>query len=267
MKGKIIICSVFVVFILLLTGFSPALASTKDDMIALKTNLVPIQVNYYGQRKPEQVQTMVTIAEAEEIKQTLIALHEAVEKNDHSAILYYENKINEKNIFGERFQQFNIVDNEISRPKRILVDRYGSTLTDDNISNVNCYLNVIGEGAALWGFAYRFYENILRIIRNASSAIEAFVLLIIFLPFLALAILFSSLIPIRIFSPNGTISLKNGTIITRGALGNKRVDVGPDSFNVDVSLFTGISINIPGSEKRNSFLFVSGFAAQVNERE
>lgn len=263
MNKKIFIGSLAIVFVIVLAGLSPVVTSVEDIEQISNANLVAIEVSYYQRQTPDRIQTMVSNAEAEQIKQILISLHHALQTNDNDAIRYYENVLFKKGILDETYHDLSqIKTNKLNSPMLSRVP-FLQTLSDDNISNSNCYFNVIGEGTALWGIAHQFYENILRIIRNASTIIEAFVLLLVFLPFIAIALLFSNLIPFRLFCPSGTVSARNATITTRGDLGEKKLIVGSDSVQLDVSLFTGISINIPGSENRNSFLFITGFASQV----
>jgi hypothetical protein len=263
MNKKIFIGSLAIVFLIVSAGLTPLAASQDDIEQMVNKNLVAIEVSYYQQKNPDRVQTMVSSVEAEEIKQILIALHYAIQTNDNDAMLYYENLLIKKGIIEDSYHKISPSKIPNSFSENIPRLPFLNTISDDNISNSNCYFNVIGEGTALWGIAHQFYENIIRIIRNASTVIEAFVLLLIFLPFLALAIIFSNLIPFRLFCPSGIVSVKNATVVTRGDLGEKKLDVGPDSINLNVTLFTGISINIPGLENRNSFLFITGFASQV----
>jgi hypothetical protein len=79
--------------------------------------------------------------------------------------------------------------------------------------------------------------------------------------------LLTNLIPFRILAPNGIISIKNGSMSSLGLNGFKRATVGVDSVGVNLSWFTGITINIPPINDRKSFLFISGIAMEVKQTE
>jgi len=111
-----------------------------------------------------------------------------------------------------------------------------------------------------WHF---LYEGITKIIKNASNFFEAFILLLVFLPFLVITMLFSNLIPFRILAPIGALALKNGTISCVGLNGFQKVSVGAEAYEVNLSWFTGITINILPTNNSKAFLFVSGMALKA----
>lgn len=263
MQKKIISICIIIATILVFTGFSPVLASPKNNTLGLKNSLVTIEVNYLLGRRSTQTHTVVSAGEAEEIRQYLIELHKAIEQHDYETIAKYETLLKKKGILDQNYQG-------------LFTDKYGATLLEktkqptvfinnagENISNKLCYFNAIGEGLVAWWLALQVLEGITRLIKNVSSFILALILLLTFLPFFVLTLLITNLIPFRILAPTGVISLKNGTISALGLNGFQRVTVGPESYEVNLSGFTGITINIPSINNRSSFLFVSGIALKA----
>ena len=115
----------------------------------------------------------------------------------------------------------------------------------------------------LWWLGLAFVQAIVKAVENVSNPIGAIILLIILLPILVLTMLLTDLIPFRILAPTGAISVQNGTISCLGLNGFQRVKVGAEGYGVNLSGFTGITINIPPMNNRSSFLFVSGFALKA----
>lgn len=263
MNKKIVIVSLLMALLVSLTSITPALATKNTNLITLKNDLVTIEVNRYLGKTPEQIHTTVTSAEAEQIKQDLIALYDAQQKNDHEAISKYEALLNEKGIFGNIYQKFYSNDNGMALIEKTKLPRFPSSLAGENISNRFCYFNAIGEGLILWWLGLQVWEGIVKIITNQSSIIAALILLLIFLPLLVLTMLITNLIPFRILAPTGAMSLKNGTISCLGLNGFQRVKVGAEAYGVNLSWFTGITINIPPINNRTAFLFVSGIALKA----
>jgi hypothetical protein len=182
MNKKIVFLSVVTAVIILLTGFTPALASNKDNLIEIKNDLVTIEVNHYLGRQPKQVRTTVTASEAEEIRQYLIALYNAQERNDRQSISTYEALLNEKGIFGESYQKFYSNNDGLTLIEKTKLPRFPSSLAGENISNRFCYFNAIGEGLVFWGLALTFLLEIVNVIKNATNLITMLILLIV--PFL-----------------------------------------------------------------------------------
>jgi len=263
MDKKIAIISVFAAVIILLMGFTPALASNKNNLPVIKTDLVTIEVNHYLGRYTEQTRTTVTTSEAEEIQFYLTELFKAQERSDYQAISKYESLLRKKGIFEQHYQKIfskNAVQSlfeTIHRPFPVI------STAGENISNRLCYFNAIGEGIVLWWLGLQVLEGIVKILKNASNFLEAFILLLIFLPFLVLTLVFSNLIPFRILAPTGALALKNGMISCLGLNGFQRRMVGAESYGVNLSWFTGITINFLPSNNRTAFLFVSGMALKA----
>ena len=263
MNKKIVFVSVATAVIILLTGFTPALASNKDNFIEIKNDLVTIEVNHYLGRQPKQLRTTVTASEAEEIRQYLIELYNAQERNDRQSISTYEALLNEKGIFGESYQKFYSNNDGLTLIEKTKLPRFPSSLAGENISNRFCYFNAIGEGIMLWWLGLAFVQAIVKAVENVSNPIGAIILLIILLPLLVLTMLLTDLIPFRILAPTGAMSLRNGTISCLGLNGFQREKVGVEGYGVNLSWFTGITINIPPINNHTAFLFVSGFALKA----
>lgn len=265
MKKKIIILSSGVGILLLLTGITPALASNNTDVFTMRNTFVTIEVNHYLGRHTQQTFTTVPFEEAEEIRQYLCAFYDAQQRNDLAAITYYESLLTEKGIFDERYQQLFLKNKEdVLRGKKDAASSV-TRLADENISNRLCFFNAIGEGIVAWWLALKIWEGIVRLIKNQTSALAALILLLIFLPYFVLALVFTNLIPFRIMTPIGALFLKNGTISCIGVNGFQRVKVGPEGYGVNLSGFTGLTINIPSINNRSSFLFISGFALKAEK--
>lgn len=263
MDKKIVIFSVCVTVLVLFTSLTPVLASKNDNILAIKNNLVTIEVNKYLGTQPEQIHTTVTAAEAEQIKQYLVALHDALEKNDKNAISHYEALLNEKGIFGNRYQHFLTNDKGMALIEKTTLPQRLLRLADDNISNMLCYFNAIGEGILVFPFALLFLQAVIKAIQNVSNPIGQLILLLALLPLAILVILLTDLIPFRIAMPNGAIALTNGTISCLGLNGFQRVVVGTESYGVNISWFTGITISILPINDHKPFVFVSGIALKA----
>jgi hypothetical protein len=263
MDKKIISLSIVIAIVILLAGCIPALASPENNLLAMKNDLVTIEVNHYLGRHIQKIQTTVTASDAEQIRLYLTELYKAQERNDHAAIATYESLLNQKGIFGEKYQSLSSNINGITLQEKTRLSNYFPNIADENISNSLCFFNAIGEGGMLWWIGLTFVQKLVDAINNVSNPIGAVILLIILLPLIVLTMLLTDLIPFRIFAPTGIISLRNGTISALGANGRQRVTVGNESYAVNLSGFTGITINIPPINNRKSFLFISGFAVKA----
>ena len=129
MNKKIVIFSLLMAILISLTSITPALAAKNTNLVVLKNDLVTIEVNRYLGRTPEQIHTTVTVAEAEQIKQDLIALYDAQQRNDHEAISKYESLLNEKGIFGNNYQKFYSNDNGMALMEKTKLLRFPSSLS------------------------------------------------------------------------------------------------------------------------------------------
>jgi hypothetical protein len=257
MKKKIVCINAIIVgMLIVLGGLSPAVCSKDIDTVTIEVN------RYYG-KNSDPIYTSVSIEEAEEIKQILKNLNLAIENNDEEAIYQYEKILNDKGLFGENHQKFfsrNQYTELMEKTNLVKYPKYFGSKNGDNISNTLCYFNAIGEGLMLWWLSVQLWEGIIRTVTNASSPLAGFILFLALLPFLVMVILFTNLIPFRILAPIGIMAFRNGTISSLGLQGFKRLKVGAEGAEVNLSFFTGITINIA-----TSFLFVSGIAFGVKE--
>jgi hypothetical protein len=260
MNKKIVSLSILIAALIVLTGVTPALASPKNTLNVIRNDLVTIEVNHYLGRQPKQIRTTVTANEAEEIRQYCIELYKAQERNDCQAIAKYEALLNGKGIFGEQFTQFSTATKGVNLIQNTKLLGYFPNKAGENISNHFCYINAIGEGLVMWWLALSFWLAIAKVIQNASNPLAAFLLLLIFLPLGITMMLLTNLVPFRILAPIGAFSLKNGTISCLGLNGFQRVTVGADPYGVNLTGFTGLTLNIPPINNRSAFLFISGFA-------
>ncbi|KYK24466.1 hypothetical protein AYK24_06165 [Thermoplasmatales archaeon SG8-52-4] len=267
MRKKVIIISALISALIILSGLSTTICAVDIEKIQ-QNEAIKVEVNQYLGGTPNTIISELDYEEAQIIREILISLNTAIENNDEAAISQYEKILNDKGIFGEKYQEFLSYDayNEkmdfakYSRYTKFLEDRNG-----DNISNQLCYFNAIGQGILLTSITLRLWEAIVRAAENASSPLAGIIILLALLPFLALVVVLTNLIPFRILMAQGALTLRNGTISSLGLLGSKKVTVGPEGIDVNFSWFTGITINIPFTE--NSFLFVSGFALDVKETD
>jgi len=269
MKKKVIIISTIIAAIIVLGSCSYSI--TASNLEKIDTNeTVNIIVNKYYSNNPITIETKVNIEEAEEIKEILINLNDAITNNDNDAINYYEKQINNKGIFADKYQQFysnKDYEKTLKLDKKSKLINLLSEKNGDNLSNLLCVFNAIGKGIFVSYIGVLALEAFVRILSNASSVIEAFILIIIFLPLALTAVLLTSLIPFRILMPKGMVQMESGRISSIGLKGFKRVNVDTESVTVNLSLFTGLSISIPGNEDtgREAFVFATGFAISVEE--
>ena len=266
-KGKTLILSLSMAAIVVLAGFSSVVGSSDIETL-VENSTVTIEVNKYMGKRPEQILTEVSEGEAKEIEQLLLELYDAIERNDKTAISEYQNTLNKKGIFGDENYKFYSQDEflemvDISKNSQ-LFDRLDKMQGDD-ISNYVCYYHAAGKGIMEFTIGIRILQAIIEAASNASSFLEALVILLALLPFYVVISLMTHLIPFRILMPIGVIIMDSGKMFSLGLGGFKSVTVEGEQYTVNVSGFTGITISIPFSE--NPFLFVSGVAFKVEESD
>ncbi|KYK28922.1 hypothetical protein AYK20_06375 [Thermoplasmatales archaeon SG8-52-1] len=264
MRKKIIIISALISALIILSGLSTTICAV--DIEKIKHNeSIKIEVNQYLGETPNTIITEFNYEEAQLIRDILINLNAAIENNDEIAISYYEKILNDKGIFGEKYQEFLSYDTYNEKMGFSRYSKFLKLLNDgngDNISNQLCFFNAIGQGVILTSLTLKLYEAIVRAAENSSNPIILFLAL---LPFLVLVIVLTNLMPFRILLSKMVLTFRNGTISSLGLLGSKKVVVGPEEIEVDLNWFTGITINIPFTD--NSFLFISGLAVEVKETD
>ena len=258
MKKKIVMISCLCVLVLAVAGFTPALASTP---LTSTKNTVPIEVTRYAGN--DQLSTIMTVSSSDawQIQQCLIDLYHAQQQNDQLAITHCIAVLNSKGI------TINARESSLLSPQRIL-QFYGKTTNHkaliDDLTNQACLFTAIGQGMLVGNFALRFIQAVVAAINNQSSVVAKFILLLVMLPLLAVVLLFNDLIPIRILMPEGALALRNGSVTSIGLQGMKRMTVNATQIGVNLSWFTGITINIPPLKNESKpFTFIAGFAAKV----
>lgn len=226
---------------------------------------MPIEVTQYEGINPVKTIATVSLADAWQIKQCLIELYNAQERGDQRTISNCINVLNNKGItIDTRDQALLSPRNIIQSFRKTSFPGFPRSTTRDNLSNAACFFNAIGQGMLYGTFAMKFIQEVANAIRNQTNPIGAIILLIIMLPLIFTIILINDLIPFRIMMPTGALVLTNGTVSSIGLLGLKRMKVNATQIGVNLSWFTGLTINIPRlSNESKPFVFVSGFAVKV----
>jgi len=258
MKKKLVMISCLCVIVLALAGFTPALATKPLDVA---TSTVPIEVTRYAGENQVKTIASVSPVDAWQIEQCLIDLYDAQQRNDRAAIAHCVMELNSKGI------TISAQDQSYLTPERVL-RFYGKAVGQnglmDDVTNQACLFTAIGEGMLFGAFALKIIQAASEIIKNQTTVLGALIMLLVLLPFLVLAVLINAVIPIRIMMPVGTLVLTNGTVSTIGVQGVKKMKVNATQIQVNVSWFTGLTINIPKlSNESKPFTFVTGFAGKV----
>lgn len=257
MKNALAIGSLTIGAIIILAGFTPALASNPH---AAQTALVPIEVTQYFGNGPEASRIMVTQEKADQIQALATKLSLAIDDRDMKTAADCVSALKDLGVaVGPAFLPLLKSQDKLSRlPIHLPLGTMGP---DENLTNSNCILKAIGNGMMLGPMAENFIKSIAKTLNNQSNWLGAIILLIILLPFIALFILGNVFIPFRLLMSHGVLFMKNGTITTKGAEGNKVVEVGAKSAQVNVTLFTGITLQIiPFNTNRSGFCFIYGHA-------
>jgi len=268
MKKKTLILSASIAILIILGGLSPSICSKDIEPININNNseTVTVEVNKYYGRKPETIKTDLSIEDVEHLRDILLKLDEAIGNNDEATIEKYESILNKMGIFGDEYEEFYSQNTIFEKIKSTGLSKYSKILNQngDNLSNLMCYFHASGQGMMFFWVELSILESIYNAIKNASSFIEFFVILIALLPFYVLGMLLTHIIPFRILMPKGVVRVDDGKITSIGLKGFKQATAqNNESIMVNVSLMTGITISWPAENQ--SFLFVSGFAARVSE--
>jgi hypothetical protein len=264
MNKKIVAVSFLCVMVVVLAGCTPALAS-KVDTTATQSTIVPIEVTRYAGKNPVRTMTKVSPADAWQIKQCLIELYNAQESGDQTTVLKCISILKSKGIMLDKRDQTLLSTRDVLTQfeKKQLPGFLGGA-NRDNLSNAVCFFNAIGQGMMFGTFALKFIQAVVAAIQNQTTPFAAFILLLVLLPLVLIAILINDLIPFRILMPAGSLELTNGTVFSIGLLGLKHMKVGANPIGVNLSWFTGLTINIPPlSNQSKPFMFISGFALKA----
>lgn len=269
MKKIIIILSTLVAILIVLGGLSPSICSKDIDPVQINktSDTVTIEVNRYYGRQPDTIRTELTFEEAEQVKEILIKLDEAIENNDEKTIKECELIINENGIFGDEYEKFYSHKTISEKMKSSATSKFSKYLNknEDNFSNLMCYFHAVGTGQIYFFVQINILENMANAFENVTSIIAAFIVLFIFLPIYVIALILTHLVPFRIFMPLGFVELDDGKITSIGLHGFKQATAQDnESIMVNVSWFSGLTINFP---TENLIVFMSGFAARVAESD
>jgi hypothetical protein len=270
MNRKVFLISVFAAAVVILAAVSPSITS-KDIENLKSTEMINVEVNRFYGITPEKIINEMTYEETENLKEMLVKLNKAIENNDKQSISTFEKQLNDMNLFGENYQKFfSTNDFEQLFNKKIpshLLKKLNYENGED-YSNLFCFINAIGKGILVSNLGVIVWNAFKRIANNASSFMELFVIIILFLPFVLTVIVLTSLIPFRILMPKGAIILDSGSLLSVGLKGLKSLKV-TEQIIANISFFTGLSISIPGNEDkgRDPFVFVSGFALEISESD
>jgi hypothetical protein len=270
MRKKVFLISAFAAAVLIFAAISPSITSKDIENIS-KQQMINVEVNRYFGGKPEIIDNEMTLEEAEYLEEILTSLHYAIENNDEQAIKLYEKQLNDMKLFGDNYQEFhsnNNYDKLVNKYKPDNLLRLVKNSNGDDLSNLFCFVNAIGKGMLVSSIGLAAWLAFSRLLRNASSAIEALIIILVFLPLALTVIVLTSLIPFRILMPKGAIIMDEGSIFSIGLGGIKNLKVTENTV-ANISWFTGLSISIPGNNEtgRDPFCFISGFAAQITESE
>jgi hypothetical protein len=263
MKKNMIAASSLCVIVVVLAGFTPALA-TKPTTPIINQTTIPIEATRYEGMNPVRTITSVSPADAWQIKQCLIELYNAQEKGDRITITRCIAVLKNKGIAIDTRDQNMLLPRGVPSFGKTPVPGVPQDAAADNITNAVCFFNAIGQGMLYGTFAIKFIKSVASAIDNQTSVLAKFILLLVLLPLVMVVILLNDLIPFRIMMPAGALVLANGTVSSIGLLGVKRMKVNATQIGVNVSWFTGLTINIPPLKNESKpFTFVSGFAAKV----
>ncbi|RLF29563.1 MAG: hypothetical protein DRN05_01495 [Thermoplasmata archaeon] len=239
MKKSFLMSIIVVTFIVtsttLTTTAAPSYNDYKQDGMASKKTFT-IETKIYHNGYIKKILTEVTIKEAEEIKECIKKLNEAINYGNKRDIMKYQSVLAEKGILGEK-------------PGRIPYINLGKNIflsSEENISNMLCYVNAVGEGMLIFTIG-----AILGLL--ASNGI------ILPIPIYIIILFLTHVVPFRIALPIGILTIEKGSISTIGIEGLRKIETINTSITGFVCGFNGLTINIP-SVDGNWFLFISGFA-------
>jgi hypothetical protein len=264
---KVIVISTLVVALIVLGGISPSICSKDIEPIKISQEVetVTVEVNKYYDNH-ETIFTELTLEEIKQLEIVLTRLDEAIENSDEKTIQECEEILNGKGLFGNGYEEFYSKDTISEKLKSSRLSKYARHLgqNGDDLSNLMCYFHATGQGMFFFWVELSILESILNVMQNASTLIELLVLFIALMPFYAIGMLMTHIVPFRILMPKGVCRLDAGRVTSIGLKGHKKaIPDNNESIMLNVSGFTGITISWPA--ENNSFLFVSGIAVRVTE--
>ena len=233
---------------------------------------VTIETCFYNGLFSNKNKKELTIKEANEIKQILLDLDEALENKNHKSISYFHNLLTKKGIINNNHVKY-----------LSLNDENDSNITYD-IGNNACFFKAKGTGVVAFPLEKRILEWITDEAGDQGGLGGIILAILLIILFYIPVMLVTHIIPLRVASPNLLVQLNNGTMNSFGLQGNKRIDVNDTMppAQVNLSFFTGITIGLPDFNKNSTtniissdepqedesdggFLFVFGYANKVEE--
>ena len=269
-----IICLILTTILIGASISTPINARDLEIPEILNNETLTIETNLYNSRVPKKLLTECTESEILEIIDTLENLNQAIEESNEEEIQNCQEILKEKGLFGK--YKYDFFSNEeftetYDTYSQGRFSNYQENTLNGDLDNMFCYFNAIGEGIMVSQLGIKAFEAFQRIVSNASGFLEAFILTLIFLPFVLVIMVLTGLIPFRILMPEGLVYMEDGRLSTLGINGFKRVTVedGDPPVSVNLSFFTGLSISIPGNADtgRKAFTFVSGPAIRVYDSD
>ena len=259
MNKNMALVSIISAIVLVLAGLAPVVGS--KDVETQKS--IVVEMNSYAHGSVEKVLTELGYDESLELKECLINLNDAIEQEDEQAILECETILNEKGILGEEPQKISYDPNSQEFYPGIkgspIFSRLKNPLTQTTagaISSALCYFHATGEGMMIFTIGVLLMVPIMLIIAQAPELIGLVLITCVTI------MLATHVIPFRIGLPIGILTMSGGSVSAIGLSGAQHMDIPANSSaQITVGGFSGITINIPGTEEGSEgFLFVSGFS-------
>jgi hypothetical protein len=258
MRKKVVVLSIICLAVLLLASASSAVVVKPS-----KNQMIPVEVTWYGGQHPRTDISLVAEDKLEEIRQCLTELSKAYESGDWAHVRSLESSLQEYGLLTKGTHRLPVPLGTEQLLQNPGIAQFFKGPLDDNISNSMCLFTALGDGILLGGFTYSIIQALFDVLRNQTRVIPFFVLLILFLPIIALCVVVNVFIPIRILMRSGFFTMRNGTVSSIGAMGSKRMTVGADPVEANISGFTGLSLTIPKTNITKGFCFICGFAVKV----
>lgn len=267
---KIKIITLILTMLFLSITFSPIIDSS-DELIENQEKIT-IEINNYLNNKQEKTFKELNIKEAEELKEYLTNLDQAIKNQDENEIKKYEDFINKKELLGEeKLQTYSktntqIILNKIQNfPYTYKLKNLLQTNSSSNISNSMCFFNAVGTGTLFFTIGVMLLAPTVALVNLFGGDI-----LKILVPIYLLIMLFTHIIPFRIMLPAGILLIDEGNASATGLMGSQKMQI---IYGTQITLggFTGITISIPFTDDSQSdlsgFLFVSGFSLIARTKE
>lgn len=241
---KIIIICIFLLPIVSPLAYSQQITTQKT---------IPIQTVFTSDTGDQRQTTYLSSSDADELRQLLISLDDALTRKDTREIQHYETILKSKGIIPATYQFHTSVPAVEPRYQKLRHLRL--PVLGDNISNTLCYLHAAGSGTLFFTIGILLMIPTLILISIFGSEI-----LNILIPLYVLIMVATHLIPFRVMLPIGSMILDEGNVSAIGISGSQHITVEDGSVQVNMIGFTGITINIASNNQTDGFLFVSGFS-------